>query len=669
MSVNLSDSMLNNTDEQDFKFRNIADAPVMIRITNLEKSGEWFNKRWTSFTGRTLEQELGIGWTEGVHPEDLQRYLAQAEIAYKTPQVFSIEYRLMRFDGVYRWVTESASPDYDNEGQFYGFTAWCTDIQDNKDLNQSILDKSAELENSVLQLQQNSERAETRKRLYETILSATPDFVYTFEFGDESHRFGYANDGLLKMFGRSYEETVGKTFLEIGYEPWHAELHNKEIDIVRRTKKELRGEIPFNGTYGRRIYDYIFSPVFDSEGEVEAVAGITRDVTERHNTEEKLKSNEEALVQASKRKDEFLAMLAHELRNPLAPISAATQIMTLSNYEESKVRKFSQVIDRQVKHLVELVDDLLDVSRVTRGLVEIEKSPQDIKSIIASSIEQVRPLLEIKHHQLNLNLASEPAIVLGDHKRLIQIISNVLNNAAKYTHDNGRISLEMKIENESVIIKITDNGIGILKEDQDAIYELFAQAKRSSDRSQGGLGIGLALVRSMLKLHDGAIACHSDGLGKGSQFTISLPLVAAQKKILDKPGQVQPNENSLTIVVVDDNIDAANTIAALLSLEGHEVIVEHDSEKALEIIISTLPRVCILDIGLPKMDGNELAKRIKATPATSSAVLIAVTGYGQEIDKKLAMESGFNHHLVKPVDFEKLQEILKNLDTNLEKPS
>lgn len=521
-----------------------------------------------------------------------------------------------------------------------------TDVSDDKQVTQEAILK----------------KYESLTQLYETILSATPDLIYNFDFSEPEPRFSYANEGLVQMLGRPADQIVGKTLRELGYEDWHAEMHHKEIQIVRSTKKPIRGQVAFTGTFGRRIYDYIFAPVFDNHGEVVAVAGTTRDVTESYHTQEILKKNKEALQEADARKDEFLAMLAHELRNPLSPISAATQIMALSHYEPSHVRSSAQIIERQVKHMVGLVDDLLDVSRVTRGLVNIEKLPQDMAAVIASSLEQVRPLMESKQHQLTLELTSKPAKVLGDHKRLVQIVSNLLNNAAKYTQNNGHIKLAMQVELDTVIISVSDNGLGILPEEQEVIFELFAQAKRSSDRSQGGLGIGLALVKSMLKLHNGMVTCNSEGIGKGSQFMVTLPLWIGQKPAETALEAIQPDtQQPLSVLVVDDNVDAATSLATLIELYGHEVLTEHDSLKALQLINQTTPRVCILDIGLPKMNGYELAKCIKANPATAHATLIAVTGYGQESDIRTAFESGFDHHLVKPVDCDRLMELINEV--------
>jgi PAS domain S-box-containing protein len=672
MPITSSEEMPLPPVDPDARFRAIADyAPVMMWLSGVDTLFAWFNKQWRDFTGSERVQAWEAAWLESVHAEDVDRCRAIYTQAFDSQQAFTHEYRLKRHDGTFHWVTDNGAPIYSDQGVFTGFVGNCVVIQDRKELEAMLANRSEALHQLQLQKDAIRSESETRSRLYETILSATPDFIYTFDFSEPEHRFTYANEGLVQMFGKPYEQIVGKTFRELGYEEWHADMHQKEIDTVRSTKSSIRGEVAFTGTFGRRIYDYIFSPVFDSNGEVEAVAGITRDVTESHNTQKILKQNKEALQEADLKKDEFLAMLAHELRNPLAPISAAAQIMVLSQYDESRVRKSSQIIERQVKHMVGLVDDLLDVSRVTRGLVNIEKLPQDMAAVIASSLEQVRPLIESRQHALIVELTPQPARVLGDHKRLVQIVSNILNNSAKYIENSGQIKLTMKIENDSVIITVSDNGIGILREEQESIFELFAQAKRSSDRSQGGLGIGLALVKSMLKLHDGTISCFSEGLDKGSEFTITLPLWTENTHTENNADAVLPQQQTLSVVVVDDNVDAATTLATFIELYGHEVLFEHDSLKALKLIESVQPTVCVLDIGLPKMDGYELAKRIKANKSMSKATLIAVTGYGRAEDKKAAFEAGFDHHLVKPVDFELLIKLIDDVaqKTTLQPPS
>lgn len=649
------------------KFNALADfTPTMIWVSDVDKAAIWFNKAWYAFTQRTEDQERGFGWAKSIHPDDYPQFLEIYTQAFDALESFSVDYRLRRHDGNYGWIQHAGTPLYVEDGTFDGYISCCTDIQARKESEHALSERIAVLEHSHMQFTSASKRSASLERTYETILSSTPDFVYTFEFNESGHVFGYANEGLLKMFGRSYEETVGKTFLEIGYEPWHADMHNKEIDLVRATKKQVRGAVPFNGTFGRRIYDYIFSPVFNQDGEVEKIAGITRDVTDRHNTEELLKQNEQALLRESKRKDEFLAMLAHELRNPLAPITAATEIMSLSDYDVARVRKYSQVIERQVKHMVDLIDDLLDVSRVTRGLVEIAKTPQDLAPVITSSIEQVRPMIDAKHQKLNINVLPERQYVLGDEKRLIQIIANVLGNAAKYTQEHGNIDINLWTENASVYIAISDDGIGISEDDQAIIFELFAQAKRSSDRSQGGLGIGLALVKSLLQLHGGTVSCYSEGLGKGSRFVIELPLLESSADVKEEVEAFDVLSNTaLSIYVVDDNEDAATSLAEILKLFGHQVRVAHDSTQALASIAHLKPDLCILDIGLPEIDGYEMARIIRANPDLAGIYLIAVTGYGQFSDKQNALASGFDMHFVKPVDYKVLCQSIEGLSKRL----
>lgn len=494
--------------------------------------------------------------------------------------------------------------------------------------------------------------SERRRRLYEACLENTPDLAYVFGL---DHRFIYANKVLLRMWGRTWDEAIGKTCLELGYEPWHAEMHDREIDQVIASKRSIRGEVPFEGTNGRRIYEYIFTPVLGLDGQVEAVAGTTRDVTERKETEERL-------LAADRRKDEFLAMLAHELRNPLAPIAAAAEVLQAPTLDDKLTKRTSRIIARQVKHMTALVNDLLDVSRVTRGLVRIEKTSLDLKSIIYSAVEQVRPFIEAQRHHLLFDLAAEKAYVMGDQKRLVQIITNLLNNAAKYTPQGGNLRLRLVVEASALALTIEDDGIGIPVELQSQVFELFTQAERTSDRTQGGLGIGLALVKSLTELHGGTISCFSEGRGQGSQFTVRLPRHhVAPDAAVNESGNLHPAsrpKQPLRILVVDDNVDAAHMLALYLETLGHQVLISHSSALAIVRATQEKPDVCILDIGLPEMDGNELVRRLKAEPETAHALFIAVTGYGQEHDRLKTMAAGFNHHLVKPVDVARLADLL-----------
>ncbi len=635
----------------------------------------WFNPAWQAYTGMALADEVHHGlWLQAVHADDLQLYQQQVTAAWQAQQTYSVDYRLRQAHGDYRWVVEQGVAQHAADGSWQGYSGTCLDIHQRKQVE---LQQQAELLALSLTHQQQSValgECESYRHLYETILATVPDFVYVF---DLNGHFSYVNETLLKMYGRSWDETVGKDLRELGYEPWHAEMHEREIEQVRSTKQPLRGQVPFNGEFGRRIYDYIFTPLLGADGEVQAVAGTTRDVTDQSVVEQTLRDAQEALQLADRRKDEFLAMLAHELRNPLAPISAAAQIMMMGQLDEQRVRRSSQVIERQVRHMVGLVDDLLDVSRVTRGQVTLDKLPQDIKAIIQHSIEQVRPLMEAKQHELTVKLGREPAYVLGDHKRLVQVFANLLNNAAKYTPEHGLIRLSLQVEHgadaltDRVVVRVIDNGIGIAPEDQSHIFDLFTQTKRNSDRSQGGLGLGLALVKSMLTLHDGYITCSSSPDSGGSEFTVLLPLYAMPASLASNSADGVSAASAtldhgsarrgLKVMVVDDNVDAAQTLASFLELNGHHVVVEHAAMQALARAAQEVPHVFVLDIGLPDMDGKELARRLKVDALTAGSKLIAVTGYGQEQDRADAIAAGFDYHLVKPVDAVKLAALIAEI--------
>ena len=367
--------------------------------------------------------------------------------------------------------------------------------------------------------------------------------------------------------------------------------------------------------------------------------------------------------EVDRRKDEFLAMLAHELRNPLAPISAASHILKLGELNRERTNHNSEIILRQVNHMTGLIDDLLDVSRVSRGLIDLETEIVNVQDITEAALEQVLPLINAKKHQIEVKGVSEQIFVMGDKKRLIQILTNLLNNAAKYTNDGGSLNLSIVANTENVFFEITDSGIGIDAEIVDSIFDMFIQAKRTSDRSQGGLGIGLALVKNLVELHHGEVKAHSEGKGQGSTFTVKLP--RAKFTINSVANPIKPDSLNFTtrrLLVVDDNVDAADTLSQFLETFGYEVMVEYNATMALARAIASPPDACLLDIGLPDMDGNELAKRLRENHLTKSALLIAITGYGQDQDRLNTTQAGFDYHFVKPVKVESLIDVLKKKD-------
>jgi signal transduction histidine kinase/CheY-like chemotaxis protein len=426
-------------------------------------------------------------------------------------------------------------------------------------------------------------------------------------------------------------------------------IRSKTIFALEHRVRRADGS--YGWTYSRAV------PMLDADGEIYEWIGAASDITDRRRAEEKLRETD-------RRKDEFLAMLAHELRNPLAPISSAAELLQMPKLDTMRVQQTSEIIARQVKHLTSLVNDLLDVSRVTRGLVELDNTALDIRQIVADAVEQSTPLIQARRHHLALHLAPDTTIVVGDKKRLVQVIANLVNNAAKYTHEGGNILVRTEVRDAHVLLEVADNGIGMEAKLVGRAFDLFAQAEVTSDRSSGGLGLGLALVKSLVELHGGTVQCESAGIGKGSKFTICLPRL--MEAFVPGPQQsARPWQNiseSLRLLVVDDNVDAAAMLTMLLQAAGYEVFVEHSPKRALERARIERPDVCLLDIGLPEMDGNELAQRLRAYPETADSVLIAITGYGQENDRRHSAAAGFDHHLIKPVDTNQLISLLGKIE-------
>ena len=371
-----------------------------------------------------------------------------------------------------------------------------------------------------------------------------------------------------------------------------------------------------------------------------------------------------SLQAADRRKDEFLAMLAHELRNPLAPISSGAQVLKLGHKDNPSVTRTADIIVRQVEHMTRLIDDLLDVSRVTRGLVKLNRQALDLRTVVEDAVEQAYPLFKAKRQQLELNLPHVPMGVNGDHKRLVQVVVNLLNNAAKYTQEYGHVRIgvarDSNVDGDIVRLTVADDGIGMAPELVARVFELFTQAERTSDRSQGGLGLGLALARTLVSLHGGTVRADSPGTERGSTFTVELPHVELPPAAAGTGGTASQaaRPGRLRCLVVDDNVDAAQTLALFLEAAGHEVSLAYRASDALELAASRLPHVCFLDIGLPDMDGNQLAMRLRELPATAHALLIAVTGYGRKEDQEKAIAAGFDHYFVKPLDTAKLVNVL-----------
>jgi PAS domain S-box-containing protein len=792
-------------------------------------------------------------------------------------------------------------------------------------------------EKEIARLAADSDR---QRRVYETVLTNTPDFVYVFSL---DHRVLYANESLIKMWGRGREGAIGKTFLEIGYEPWHAEMHSREIDQVRATRQPIRGEVPFNGTHGRRQYEYIFVPVIGANGEVEAVAGTTRDVTERRQAEERqafqirladtlralvdplkvqaeasrmlgehlganrvvyfeirgdeyviereytagvrplagrypvaafgpallaellegrtvvesdattephrppeeqasfagihvkghvdvplvkggrfvagmtvhvsdvrdwtmqevaliqdtaewtwaavervraeaaLQQSEERLAfvrrssgvgfwycdlpfdvlqwddlvkehfhlppeavvtiqtfydrlhpddraptrqaieqsiaartpydvhyrtthpdtgavkwvraigrtfyaadgnpirfdgvtldvseqkqaeaelkEADRRKDEFLATLAHELRNPLAPIRTGLELIRMVGPLD-QLAEVQSMMERQLLQMTRLVDDLLDVSRLTTGKFALRKERLELGDVISAALETSLPVIEQQGHALNVVVPDEPIFVDGDRVRLAQVVSNLLINSAKYTHRGGTIRLSAARDDEAAVLAVTDDGIGIPTDMLDAVFGMFTQVDRTLEKANGGLGVGLSLVKGLVEMHGGSIQARSEGEGRGSEFAVRLPVAPAPADpalLPDAPVKNAEPDGRCRILLIDDNVDAADSLGQILELMDHEVRTAYDGASGIEAARAFRPDIVLCDIGMPKMNGYDTARTLRSEAWGKDTVLVALTGWSHEEDRRKSAEAGFDHHLVKPVEVDALVSLL-----------
>jgi PAS domain S-box-containing protein len=586
---------------------------------------QWDARLRTLFGFRPDEPATRAMLLGRVHPADRAR--VESAVAEATApdgrRRYSVEFRITRGDGELRWISSTGFGVVEN-GRLVRVVGTGRDITERKRVEAAL--------------------RESEQR-FATLAEGSP--VLLWVNGLAGHEF----------VNRAYREFVGvDSDDELSGDDWtrfvHPEDREHYVNAYRRAvavQANFTAEFRFRRSDGE--YRWMRSdatPRFSDDGELVGYVGATVDITERREAEE-------ALRIADRQKDEFLAMLAHELRNPLAPIRNASEVLALRYAGDPQAAVPVAMLRRQTDHLARLLDDLLDVTRIAQGRVALEQQPLEIGALVEQAIETVGPLAQAKSQLLRLDRDETPLYVSGDRARLVQSLTNVLQNSVKFTQDGGEIVVIVRDAGPDLEVSVRDNGVGIRPDLVPRVFELFVQNERTPDRSQGGLGIGLSVVKRLIEMHGGAVALTSDGEGRGTTVTIRLPRVETPASVERQAAAVAAARR---VLVVDDSTDAADSLAMLLEIEGHQVSTAYSAAAALETAERLQPDIAFIDIGLPQMDGYEVARRLRASDRCRAIKLVALTGYGQPADRDEARRAGFDHHLVKPADWESVGAIL-----------
>jgi PAS domain S-box-containing protein len=606
------------------RYRSLVDATTAI-VWNADGAGNFTDgqESWQASTGQDPSRYAGWGWAAAIHPEDRERVQALWRDAVARGTPVDTEVRIWNAPTLsYRWYSSRAVPRRGAEGTVEEWVGACTDIHERR--------------LAEIQLRESEERARLALDIGRLgTLTWVPDDDDMQADARSREICGLPSGGALGIADLEARIHADDRAAVLSGLERSAALEQPYADEFRFVHRD--GSVHWVVTRG----DVVTRPG-NTTAPVKVLLLSMMDVTERRVAEEGLK-------QADREKDDFLALLAHELRNPLAPIRTAVQLLKMRKLPDAEGQRLHGVIDRQVQHLVRMVDDLLDVSRVLRGKVELRREPIDIADAIAIAAETSRPLMDAQKQRLQLELPPRAATVHGDAVRLSQVIANLLNNASKYSETGATIQLVASQADGEVTIEVRDAGAGIPPDILPRVFEPFVQADRSLERSRGGLGIGLTLVKKIVELHNGRVSVESNGLGQGSTFTIRLPAHARAAAAVAAAEQPPVIAFPARVLVVDDNVDAAESLALLLQSDGHTVSVVHDGIEAVRRADSWQPDIAVLDVGLPGMNGYEVASVLRQR-GDACPELIAVTGYGQAADTQRAFEAGFRYHLVKPVD-------------------
>ena len=624
------------------RFRSLVTATADI-VWSTSGSGSFDAEQpgWTEFTGQLFESMKDLGWLEAVHPEDRERTQTLWNNGIASGAMYEIEHRLRRSDGQFRHMSVRAVPIRAAEDD--NIIEWVGVHSDVHDL------KTAQ-----------AVHHDTEERVRLATESAKLG-LWVWHPGTD--QVVWENSRPYEIFGIAPDAApiTARQFLTEFIHPDHVAEFGHAIAQTIETGAHLHFECRVRRTDGKILWVEFFGNLQPQlEGDQLRIIGTVADITAGKDREEELRCLAANLSEADRRKTEFLATLAHELRNPLAPIRHGLQLMRTQGENVETVTQVRDMLDRQVNQMVHLVNDLLDIARITNGKVELRKQHATVGDLVNMAVETSLPLINTSAHRLTVTVPEEPIHVNVDPERISQVISNLLNNAAKYTPPGGEIELRVARDDSHVRIAVTDNGIGIAPQSIDAIFDLFRQVGHDFERSQGGLGIGLSLVRQLVELHGGTAAATSAGAGGGSTFTIRLALINDFTSPLTAEIALPKIEEpkTLKILVADDNVDAAEILSMLLEVHGHVTEVVHDGHAALNQARDFHPDVTFLDIGMPGMNGYEVAKALREIPSLAGMTLVALTGWGGEQDRALSREAGFDRHLIKPVDMKVIETLL-----------
>nr|WP_307733012.1 ATP-binding protein [Massilia agri] len=576
------------------------------------------------------------------HPDDVAPTRAVLAQALVRGGLYDATFRVRRVEGGWRWVIARGQVEHDAHG------APCR-------LRGVVIDATRQFE-AEQQLRLSEERYRT---LFDSIDEGVCVIEMLYDSGGQpcDYRFLETNPAFVKQTGLS--DAIGRTMRQLapGHERHWFEIYGRVATTgeAARFENEARELGRWYDVYAARI----------GPAEQHRVAVVFNDVTERRRGENALRKMADDLAEANRQKTEFLATLAHELRNPLAPIRSGLQFIRRAPGDAAAVSRVYDIMERQLGHLVNLVDDLLDVARITRGQIELRRERIDLAAVLSAAVETSMPLIEAARHHLDVRRPREPLVVDADLTRMTQVVSNLLNNAARYTPRGGSIVLAAERDGNEAVIAVSDNGIGIDPASLDDVFRMFTQVGESRQQAAGGLGIGLSLVRSLVELHGGSVTASSAGTNAGSVFTVRLPLASGEASLPSghaaAAAPAAPVREGLRVLVVDDNRDAAETLSALLSHAGHSAPVANDGHQALRMLTSFQPHVVFLDLGMPGMSGYEVAAAIRRDPGNAGVRLVALTGWGGEADRERTAQAGFDRHLTKPATAEAIEGVLAGL--------